>query len=42
MYIFPDDEAPHALDIIRLHAMEGQLHPYAAMVLMEMVEANDD
>jgi hypothetical protein len=42
MYIFPDDQAPNALEMMRTHAMEGQLHPYAAMVLMHMVENNDD
>ena len=37
IYQFPDDEAPDAAEIIRLHVLEGQLHPYAGMVLMGMV-----
>ena len=36
IYQFPDDEAPEAMEIIRLHVLEGQLHPYAGMVLMGM------
>jgi hypothetical protein len=42
MYIFADSEAPNALDMIRLHVMEGQLHPYAGMILMEMVVDDAD
>lgn len=36
IYQFPDDEFPDAMEIIRLHVLEGQLHPYAGMVLMGM------
>jgi len=36
IYQFPDEETPDAMEIIRLHVLEGQLHPYAGMVLMGM------
>ena len=38
IYQFPDDECPEAMEMIRLHVMEGQLHPAAGMVLRGMCE----
>lgn len=42
MYIFPDEETDHALEMIRLHVAEGQLHPYAGLILMTMLGEDDD
>lgn len=37
MYEFPDDEADTACDVITRHVEEGQLHPYAGLILLQMV-----
>jgi hypothetical protein len=40
IYTYPDNESANIAEIIRLHAIEGQLHPYAALILMQMVNEN--
>ena len=42
IYQFPDDETPTAYEIIRQHVAEGQLHPYAGLVLITMLGGSDE
>ena len=37
IYQFPDAQAHEAHHMIRLHVMEGSLHPAAGVVLMGMI-----
>lgn len=37
MYVFPDEEFDDACEIITRHVESGQLHPYAGIVLLEMI-----
>ena len=37
MYIYPESETSKAARMIRLHVEEGQLHPYAGLMLIAMV-----
>jgi hypothetical protein len=38
MYRYPESEATKATRIIKLHVEEGQLHPYAGLMLISMVK----
>ena len=42
IYQFPPDEAPQAERMIKLHVEEGQLHPYAGLLLVSMVRRSSD
>lgn len=37
IYMFPQNEASQALQLIRLHVEEGQLHPKVGAILADMV-----
>jgi len=37
MYLFPDNETDNAMEMVRLHVAEGQLHPYAGLILISMM-----
>jgi hypothetical protein len=37
IYMFPEEEASNALEMIRLHVHEGQLHPKVGAILADMV-----
>ena len=41
MYRYPDTEAFKATRMIKLHVEEGQLHPYAGLMLIALVRGND-
>lgn len=37
IYQFPDDDTDCALWMIREHVADGQLHPYAGLILLTMI-----
>jgi hypothetical protein len=41
MYRYPEAEAFKATRMIKLHVEEGQLHPYAGLMLIAMVRGSD-
>ena len=41
MYTYPEAEAHKATRMIKLHVEEGQLHPYAGLMLIAMVRGSD-
>lgn len=38
VYQFADEDAERAGNMIRLHVEEGQLHPYAGLLLLRMLK----
>lgn len=36
IYQYPPDDTDRAIRMIKLHAEEGQLHPYAALMLVNL------
>jgi hypothetical protein len=41
MYRYPEADAFKATRMIKLHVEEGQLHPYAGLMLIALVRGND-
>jgi hypothetical protein len=41
MYRYPESETSKATRMIKLHVEEGQLHPYAGLMLISMVRGVD-
>jgi hypothetical protein len=41
MYIYPRSQARKVTRMIKLHVEEGQLHPYAGLMLISMVRGSD-
>ena len=41
MYRYPESETFKATRMIKQHVAEGQLHPYAGLMLIAMVRGND-
>jgi hypothetical protein len=41
MYRYPEADAFKATRMIKLHVEEGQLHPYAGLMLISMVRGVD-
>ncbi len=37
IYQFPDEDAERAVDMVKVHVEEGQLHPYAGLILVQMI-----
>lgn len=38
IYDFPPEETQNAIEVIKLHAAEGRLHPQVALILMAMAQ----
>jgi hypothetical protein len=41
VYQYAPDEREQAMEIIRSHAADGRLHPYAALMLVRLGESDD-
>ena len=37
VYQFPPEEADRAVRMVKLHVEEGQVHPYAGLILVSMI-----
>lgn len=42
VYQFPQEEAQRAIRMVKLHVEEGQLHPYAGLMLCHLIKGSDD
>ena len=42
IYQYPPEESDRAVRMIKLHVEEGQLHPYAGLVLVGMIRRSSD
>jgi hypothetical protein len=40
MYIYPENETHKATRMIKLHVEEGQLHPYAGLMLISLIRGS--
>ena len=41
MYVFPQEDSPRAIDMVKLHVEEGQLHPYAGLMIVNMIRESE-
>jgi len=41
IYLFPQAESPRAIRIVKLHVEEGQLHPYAGLMMVNMIRESE-
>jgi hypothetical protein len=41
MYQYSEDDTLEAIRMIRLHVEEGQLHPYAGLLLIRMAKRGE-
>lgn len=42
IYIFPRDEADFAVETVKRHVCDGRLHPYAGLIVCNMVRELQD